>query len=483
MNTLRKQEILTVAELSQAIKQHLEMRFTSLAVQGEVSNLKEQSSGHFYFTLKDAEAQISAVLFKGNARGLTRIPKNGDRVVVKGEINVYAPRGNYQIIVRELSYAGVGELLLKLHEMKVKLQERGWFDKTRKKPLPKYPKTIGVVTSPTGSVIQDILHVLTRRLSKFHLILNPVKVQGEGAAAEIAQAIAQFNQFQLADILIIGRGGGSLEDLWAFNEEFVASAIFHSEIPIVCAVGHETDHCIADYVADLRAPTPSAAAEIITTEKAHQLHFLSQVQSRLENSVHLQLKAAKRQLDNFKRQPYFSSPYSFLAPHIQRLDDFNSDLSQAIKRLQEEKKLKLASVQKQIAIQNPKNQILAAKAKITSFDRALHNLLKQQLTSKHILCDPLAWQKKIDHCLLKGIGAKKEKLAQLIAHLKGIDPKNLLTKGFCILFDAQGTLIHSLGDLKPQGKVQLQLQGGKARLTVDEIYSEKREPSSSSNSL
>lgn len=470
MHTLPKQEILTVGQLSQAIKQHLEPRFAFVCVQGEISNLKEQTSGHIYFTLKDAEAQISAVLFKGNARGLSRAPKNGDQVIIKGELSVYLPRGYYQIIVRELSFAGVGALLLQLHEMKLKLQERGWFDKTRKKPLPKYPKTIGVVTSATGSVIQDILHILTRRLSGFHLILNPVKVQGEGAAQEIAQAIAQFNAHRLADVLIVGRGGGSLEDLWAFNEEKVADAIFHSKIPVVCAVGHETDYCIADFVADVRAPTPSAAAEIITTEKAHQLQFLSSAQSRLQNGLSLQLKHARRQLETLKRQPFFFSPYAILAPYIQRLDNHMDDLDEAAKRFLREKRLKHTSISKQIASLNPKNQIVFAKQKIGTFDRSLQNCLKAQLTTKQLLASRSVWQKKIDQSLLKRIAEKKEKLLQLAAHLKGIDPKNLLAKGFCLLFeDKEAHLIHSAQALKQHSKVCLVMHDGNARLSVDEV--------------
>ncbi|MCB1083226.1 MAG: exodeoxyribonuclease VII large subunit, partial [Simkania sp.] len=224
-------EALSVTELTQAIKHQLESNFTALSVKGEVTNLRLQASGHYYFSLKDENAQISAVLFQGNARFAKHLPKMGDQVLIKGEINVYAPRGTYQIIVREIEHAGLGELLLKFHALKAKLEKMGWFDPAKKKPLPTYPKTIGVVTSPTGAVIQDILNVLKRRFPNFHLILNPVKVQGAGAAEEIAQAIDDFNRFGLADILIIGRGGGSLEDLWAFNEECVAAAIFRSKIP------------------------------------------------------------------------------------------------------------------------------------------------------------------------------------------------------------------------------------------------------------
>ena len=185
-------QVLSVTELTLAIKKQIETRFPAVQVQGEITNFKEQASGHLYFTLKDAGSQISAVLFRGNAQSLTRLPKNGDQVIVQGEISVYAPRGNYQLIIRQLQYAGVGELLLKLHALKNKLEGLGWFDKSRKKPLPESPKTIGVVTSPTGAVIQDIINILSRRHAGFHLILNPVKVQGEGAAQEIAAAIDFF---------------------------------------------------------------------------------------------------------------------------------------------------------------------------------------------------------------------------------------------------------------------------------------------------
>jgi exodeoxyribonuclease VII large subunit len=478
MHMLPKQEILTVAQLSQAIKQHLEGRFAFINVQGEISNLKEQSgSGHFYFTLKDAEAQVSAVLFKGNARGLSRAPKNGDQVIVKGELSVYPPRGYYQIIVRELSFAGVGALLLQLHEMKLKLQARGWFDKGRRKPLPKYPKTIGVVTSASGSVIQDILHILTRRLSAFHLILNPVKVQGEGSAQEIAQAIAEFNKHQMADVLIVGRGGGSLEDLWAFNEEKVAEAIFHSKIPVVSAVGHETDYCIADFVADVRAPTPSAAAEIITTEKAHQLQFLSSAQNRLQNGLRVQLTHMRKQLEGLKRQPFFFSPYAILAPYIQRLDNLHEDIDTAATHFIEGKRLKHTSLSKQIAALSPKNQVVMAKQKIGSFERTLHNCLKAQLSTKRLLTDRCGWLKKIDLSLQKRIAEKKEKLLQLAAHLKGIDPKNLLAKGFCLLFEEnEEHLIHSAHALTQQNQVCLRMHDGKARLNVNEVIIAKNTP-------
>jgi exodeoxyribonuclease VII large subunit len=415
--------ILTVSELTVAIKKQLETRFPLVSVKGEISNFKEQASGHLYFTLKDAEAQISAVLFRGNTRGLARMPKGGDQVVVKGEITVYPPRGNYQIIVRELQYAGVGELLLKLHELKTKLENKGWFDAARKKPLPKMPKTIGVVTSPTGAVIQDILNILNRRFSGVHVILNPVKVQGEGAAQEIAQAIDQFNRHGLADVLIVGRGGGSLEDLWAFNEEAVALAIYNSKIPVISAVGHETDFSIADYVADVRAPTPSAAAEIVVAEKIQHLSHLMQTKRQLQQTVQHLLRACRHRLDGIARQPVFSSPYAILGNAAQRLDDLNFQIAASAKNTLQSKKLRLQGIERQAAALKPSLQVQAL----------------------------------------------KQKLGQLAAHLRAIDPRNLLTKGYCILFRENAeSVIFSSKELCTDDTVRIQMHDGKVKATINE---------------
>lgn len=353
-------KIFTVTELTSAIKAVLEPNFRSISVQGEISNFKLQSSGHLYFSLKDAGSQISAVLFKGNAATLTRMPKEGDQVVAKGEISLYAPRGSYQIIIRELQFLGVGELLLKLHQLKEQLQMRGWFDPQHKKPLPKLPRRIGVVTSPTGAVIQDILHILTRRFAGFHVILNPVKVQGEGAAGEIAQAINDFNKYNLADVLIVGRGGGSIEDLWAFNEEIVAKAIFESKIPIISAVGHETDFTIADWVADVRAPTPSAAAEIAIAEKGNLLQFLERAEQQCRQRIAQQVSQYRQRVSGLQKHPLLSSPYGILAQTIQRLDDYS----------------------RQLELLNPKVKIGQHKERLTRLKEHLKSLHPQNLLKK-----------------------------------------------------------------------------------------------------
>ncbi len=313
-------KIYSVSELTYAIKSILENKFRFISIKGEVSNFKHQSSGHLYFSIKDKNAQISSAMFRQNAKSLTKMPKDGDQVIVEGEISVYPPRGNYQIIVRKLRFEGVGDLLVKLHELKEKLKQMGWFEKDIKKKLPFFPKRIGVITSPTGSVIQDILNVLKRRFSNFNLILNPTKVQGYGAKEEIAQAIYDFNKYNLCDVLIIGRGGGSLEDLWAFNEEIVAKAIFESKIPIISAVGHETDVSISDFVADVRAPTPSAAAELAVKEKSHILDTLNNYQKQiLKHTVYL-YKNDFQKLKSYIQNPYLSSSTMLLGKQMQMIE-------------------------------------------------------------------------------------------------------------------------------------------------------------------
>lgn len=362
-------KILSVTQLTQEIKKYLETQIGTVTVRGEVLNLKIQSSGHIYFTLKDAEAQISAVLFKGSLKNVARPPKEGDQVVVQGEITVYAPRGNYQILVRTVQYQGVGELLAKLHERKTRLQAQGFFDPARKKKIPLFPKVIGVVTSPTGAVIQDIIQILQRRHAGFQLILFPVKVQGEGAAKEIAGAIDLFNKHQLADVLIVGRGGGSLEDLWAFNEEEVVLSIFRSNIPIISAVGHETDFSLSDFVADLRAPTPSAAAEMVIVEKEQQFKFILQCQKRIEHHATTLLSRLRKQMHSVLKNPYMTSPAFLLSKRIQQLDEAKMRLSFQTNALLKQKKTALLSLEKQKKLLEPSYQIQAWKEKFKSIQK------------------------------------------------------------------------------------------------------------------
>ncbi|MHB8835605.1 MAG: exodeoxyribonuclease VII large subunit, partial [Candidatus Methylomirabilia bacterium] len=260
-------KIWTVSELNRAAGELLEEAFPRIWVEGEISNWKLYGSGHAYFSLKDDGGQIAAVLFRAAAKNFRFEPRDGLAVLAAGRVSLYGQRGQYQLIVDELEPRGKGALQLAFEQLKEKLQKEGLFDAQRKRPLPTLPRTVGVVTSPTGAVIRDIITVLGRRFANVRVLLNPVRVQGEGAGAEIAAAITELALRGDVDVLIVGRGGGSMEDLWAFNEESVARAIAASTVPVISAVGHETDFTIADFVADLRAPTPSAAAELVVQSK------------------------------------------------------------------------------------------------------------------------------------------------------------------------------------------------------------------------
>ncbi|MDP1881163.1 MAG: exodeoxyribonuclease VII large subunit [Parachlamydiaceae bacterium] len=441
-------EIMTVTQLTNAIKLSLESTFPSIILQGEISNYKLQTSGHLYFSLKDSNAQISAVMFKGHSVNLKIMPKNGDQVMIKGELTVYPPKGNYQLIVRELSYMGLGQLLQILEMRKIKLHQMGWFKSIHKKPLPKFPKKIGVVTSPTGAVIQDILNILSRRFSGFHLILNPVKVQGEGAAEEIAKAIDQFNQYQLADVLIVGRGGGSLEDLWAFNEEVVATAIFRSQIPIICAVGHETDHCIADYVADVRAPTPSAAAEIVIAEKQQQLDHLSTIKKRIQQNIFHSIQKNQFRLQGILKHPLILHPYGLIEWRMQKLDDFRVDFDQRLLQFIQSKKQQLEGRARQASALNPINQILNFKHRLLTYEKMINQRIKNLLEKS------------------------KQQLDHLSILMKAIDPKNVLQKGYSILFaEKSASVINSVQNIKKGEQARLLLVDGEALVTINEVRS------------
>ncbi len=468
-------KIFTVSEINFQIKSFIEPNFRNITLQGEISNFKHQSSGHLYFSLKDDFSQISAVLFKGNAKNLLRLPKSGDKVIVKGEISVYSPRGNYQIIIRDLKFEGTGELLLKLHKLKEELKQRGWFDTSIKKKIPAIPKKIGVVTSPTGAVIQDILNVLNRRFSGFHLILNPVKVQGENAKEEIAQAIYDFNKYNLVDVIIVGRGGGSLEDLWAFNEEIVAKAIFESKIPIISAVGHETDTSISDFVADYRAPTPSAAAEIAIKEKSHLQDRINYYNNQIIKIIYYKINEAKASISSLKRQPLFNSSYTLLGTYIQKLDDISLHLNNYIKRNLDKKKDLLLSIKKQTHHLNPLISIQLLKQKLNYITQKLDSTIKNRINLIKEKFNLYSFYRELDDSVLRSIKEKKERLVMLYQHLKSIDPKNLLKKGYSILFsENRDSIILSTKLLKKNQKISAQLYDGEIFATIDEINNHDR---------
>lgn len=327
---MQSEKILSVTEITRQIKGVLELGFPNLLVQGEISNLKLHSSGHLYFTLKDEGAQINAVMWRGRASQLLFKPTDGMKVIARGNITVYEPRGNYQLDCLGIQPLGVGELQLAFERLKKKLSEEGLFGEENKKPLPEFPQRIGIVTSPTGAAIRDMISVLSRRMPAVEIILVPVKVQGIGAAEEIAQAINDLNDSQLVDVMIVGRGGGSLEDLWAFNEEVVARAIFQSTIPVISAVGHEIDFSISDFVADMRAPTPSAAAELVVKDKNELVELIRNFSYTMHSSMTNSIESYRQTIDNLISSYSFNKPQDLLRQRSQQVDELYRRLEQNV---------------------------------------------------------------------------------------------------------------------------------------------------------
>ena len=322
---------LSVSQLCEQIYRSLEESFPDVWVEGEISNCRLYPSGHTYLTLKDENSQISSVLFRGAASGIKFTPQDGLKVLVRGRVSVYTKRGDLQLVISYMEPLEKGGLQLAFEQLKAKLEKEGLFDPLRKKPLPRYPQKLGVITSLQGAAIRDILNILSRRWPELEILILPVQVQGDAAAPEIAQAVKDFNlHFPEADVLLLGRGGGSLEDLWAFNEEIVARAIASSKIPVISCVGHETDFTIADFVADLRAPTPSAAAEMAVPDiKSVFQEIDSHKQSLIRNIQHA-LDFFEQRLKSLSSHPFLKSPHRMIEEFMRRLDEARELLSRAI---------------------------------------------------------------------------------------------------------------------------------------------------------
>lgn len=321
-----EKKVFTVSELTRQIKLSLETGFPRIWVQGEILNFKQHTSGHLYFTLKDEGAQLSAVMWRSRVASITIPLEDGVKVVVRGSITVYPPRGNYQIDVEQIQLLGIGELQIAFERLKQKLAKEGLFDAGYKKPIPEYPERIGIITSETGAALQDIKSVLERRQPSLEVGPYPGPVQGAGAAEEIAKAIEEMNLYRNIDVIIVGRGGGSLEDLWAFNEEIVARAIFASKIPIISAVGHEVDFSIADFVADLRAPTPSVAAELVVRHRNEIHDNLRILCYTMSDSLKNQADSVRERVVSLLASYSFNRPRDLIREMTQRVDEFDRNL-------------------------------------------------------------------------------------------------------------------------------------------------------------
>ncbi len=355
MSPESKKHIYNVSELTRNIRGILENSFPSLWVEGEVSNVRLPSSGHLYFTLKDAESQLKCVMFRNLNQSLKFELKDGLQIVAAGQITVYEKRGDYQLLVETAEPKGRGALQLAFEQLKEKLEKEGLFKKEHKKPIPLLPMRIGVVTSPTGAAIRDILNIVGRRFSRVGIIINPVRVQGKGAAEEIARAIDEFDEMPDMDVLIVSRGGGSIEDLWAFNEEIVARSIFHCKIPVISAVGHEIDYTIADFVSDLRAPTPSAAAELVIAEGEKLIERITTSTDRITGAITTYLSRLSDRVQTLQQAYGIRRIEDRLREYIQEIDDYRDTMDKTVIHILELSQAKLENVIGKLSSLNPQS--------------------------------------------------------------------------------------------------------------------------------
>jgi exodeoxyribonuclease VII large subunit len=437
LNLAPERKIWSVAELTARISGVLSTQFSNLWVEGEVSNYRPAQSGHLYFTLKDAKAQVKCVCFRTQAMRLKFKPEDGLKVIVRGSISVYEPRGEYQIYVETIEPSGVGALQLAFEQLKKRLATEGLFDLARKKPLPMLPRRIGVVTSPRGAAVRDIIRILRRRFPNVHLIVYPVRVQGEGAAEEIAAALKYFSRRQSVDVILLARGGGSIEDLWSFNEESVARAIFTSTIPIVSGVGHETDFTIADFVADVRASTPSAAAEIVVKSRQEFQRHLSELEHKISRRIEYGLLKRRQHLKDLTTHIGFRRLEDMVRRHRQQTDELTSRLGTAL----------------QGRLDRLRHRYTIASTRIASFDlRGRIQTLGFRLMQR---------SSELGRRMERLMVSKIQRLETLRVQLDERSPLRVLQRGYAICTDAAGNVVSAADQVSVGADVTVQLARGR----------------------
>ena len=456
MNPSSQKPIFTVSQLNQRARQLLEISFSSVRVEGEISNLSRPASGHWYFTLKDANAQVRCAMFRSRTALLKFLPKEGDKIEVRAKVSLYENRGDYQLIVDAMKPAGEGALLLAFQKLKERLQLEGLFNQEFKQPLPANVARVGIVTSSTGAAVHDILTVLKRRDPSIEVSLYPTQVQGQAATAQIVQAIERANRDDLVDVLIVGRGGGSLEDLWCFNEEAVARAIFSSRIPIISAVGHEVDFSIADFVADMRAATPSAAAELVSQDRQALIQKLAQLQQRLSLSLNRVLPALQFQLQQLRGR--LKTPTRLLQQRTQQVDQLELRLQNAVnqqfKRHQQQLNLLTQALQQQY----PQKRLQIHQQQLQQLHSRLERAQLQQLHSKQERLQPL--MPRLRQAMFFQQQQLKQKLASQVQLLQSLSPLQVLARGYSITQTADGKVVQDANSLKPGERITTRLQQG-----------------------
>ena len=442
----RQQQIFTVTRLNSAVRMILEQDLGLVWLTGELSNLAMPSSGHWYFSLKDMSAQVRCAMFKGNNRRVPFRPQDGMQVLVQARVSLYEPRGDYQLIIESMQPAGDGMLALRFEELKRRLGAEGLFDEGRKRPLPREPRAVGLVTSATGAALHDMLTVLGRRAPDLPVFIYPTQVQGSAAIGQIVAAIALANRRAEVDVLIVGRGGGSLEDLWCFNEEAVARAIAHSTIPVVSAVGHEVDVTISDFAADLRAPTPSAAAELVAPDRSARAQRLVHLKQRLVQAISRRQTAARHGFALLQKRLDHQDPKRRLEQQSQRLDELSGRLQQLLNLRLHQGERRLANLELRLQARSPEKLLAAGKRRHQLAQERLHTLMnKRQDLAAH-------------------------RLAMLSARLDGISPLATLGRGYSITRTPSGEVISRAAQVSPGQQLVTTLAEGSLRVRVEEVH-------------
>jgi exodeoxyribonuclease VII large subunit len=460
-----------VHELVTEARELVEAEFGDVWVEGEISNLRPASSGHLYFTLKDAEAQLPVVLFRRQAMLLRFRPEDGLHVRVRGKASVYEQRGQLQLVAETMEPVGAGSLQLAFEQLRDLLKAEGFFEQERKRPLPAFPRCVAVITSPTGAVIRDFLNIVNRRHSGLSVTLIPVVVQGDGAIAEIEEGIALANQGGIADVIVLARGGGSLEDLAAFNSERVARAIAGSRLPVVSAIGHETDFTIADFVADLRAPTPSAAAELITEAQHRVEEVIASLSNRMIRAMRYQLLRVHQRLDRVPVAYAQQQVTTQLHRLEQRVDDLSFRLDAAMNESLRSRGRVVSVLVAAVLRHDPRRQLSAAREALAASQSRLRHALDRGLSStRH---RSLSLEARLYRAAQVAITSRRAAYAAIHGELRSLSPLAVLQRGYALVQDESGVVVRSVGKLAAQQTLSTRLSDGTFTSQVTQIHSNK----------
>jgi len=438
--------VFTVSELTTGIRLHLESKYAEVWVEGEISNARVWKTGHLYFTLKDSESQLKAVVFRSTLRYLRFKPSNGQQVIARGRINVYEPKGEYQIVCEHMEPHGVGALQVAFDQLRYRLEQEGLFKKERKRTLPILPRKIGVVTSLDSAAIRDIINILQRRYPNVHLVISPARVQGEGAAEEITRSLRQIGQLPDIDVVIIARGGGSIEDLWAFNEEQVAREIVSTPVPVISAIGHETDYTISDFVSDLRAPTPSAAAELVVARKDEIAMLISRSTERLRRVLQNLLQQRHLVVQQLKDRPGFSGWPARLALHARHVEELTNWMSRSIR----------------LEIRQHERQANVLRRRLETFELGRRlAIVRARIIGAH---------EQLDNNIRNNQKTSEARLRVVAGRLETLSPLAVLARGYSVCWTADRSII--LRDTKtvsPGQKVNVRLHRGELECEVKKV--------------